>query len=45
MELKILLVSDSHDHFDNLNQIVSENDNFDFIFHSGDFANIPSEFG
>lgn len=39
--LKFLLVSDTHAGFENLTEIVRrEIGNFDYVIHSGDFANI-----
>ena len=44
MELKFLIVSDTHEAYEILEEIVSkESENIDFIIHSGDYANIKYE--
>mmetsp|Transcript_10162 Transcript_10162/g.10099 ORF Transcript_10162/g.10099 Transcript_10162/m.10099 type:complete len:132 (+) Transcript_10162:2-397(+) len=43
MELKLLIVSDSHECYDTLSTIIDRSDP-DIILHAGDFCNIPLEF-
>ena len=40
---KILLVSDTHEAWDNLREIVSREQAVDLIVHGGDFANIKDQ--